>query len=107
MAKLIFGMNVSLDGYVDHEGAAPGPLLFRHYIEQVRGQTGSVYGRGLYEVMRYWDEDQPGWDAAEREFAAAWDCFEYARALCPNHPIVLGKVVHFDRELRARHPQLF
>ena len=28
MAKLVFGMNQSLDGYVDHEAFAPGPLLF-------------------------------------------------------------------------------
>ena len=62
MAKLVFGMNVSLDGYVDHEAFAPGPALFRHFIEQVRGLTGSVYGRRLYEVMRYWDEDHPEWD---------------------------------------------
>jgi dihydrofolate reductase len=26
----------------------------------------------LYEVMRYWDEDRPEWDAEERDFAAAW-----------------------------------
>jgi hypothetical protein len=61
MAKLVFGMNVSLDGYVDHQEFAPGLALFRHFIEQVRGLTGSVYGRRLYEVMRYWDEDHPEW----------------------------------------------
>ena len=75
MAKLVFGMNVSLDGYVDHdhkEFAPPGPVLFRHWIEQVRGLTGSVYGRGIYEVMRYWDEDDPARGPAERDFAAAW-----------------------------------
>jgi dihydrofolate reductase len=72
MAKLVFGMNQSLDGYVDHMAFAPSPVLFRHFIEQVRNQTGSVYGRGLYEVMRYWDDDHPEWDAEEREFAAAW-----------------------------------
>jgi dihydrofolate reductase len=72
MAKLVFGMNQSLDGYVDHPAFAPSPTLFRHFIEQVRDQAGSVYGRGLYEVMRYWDEDQPEWDAAERDFASAW-----------------------------------
>ena len=72
MAKLVFGMNLSLDGYVDHEEFAPDPALFRHWIEQVRGLAGSVYGRRMYEVMRYWDEDRPEWDAAEREFAAAW-----------------------------------
>ncbi len=72
MAKLVFGMNQSLDGYVDHEQFAPDAALFRHWIEQVRGLTGSVYGRRLYEIMRYWDEDHPEWDAAERDFATAW-----------------------------------
>ena len=72
MAKLVFGMNQSLDGYVDHTEFAPGPALFRHFIEQMRGLTGSVYGRRMYEVMRYWDEDLPDWDAEERDFATAW-----------------------------------
>src|SRR3977135_2679767 len=72
MAKLVFGMNQSLDGYVDHLEMRPSPALFRHFIEQVRGLTGSVYGRRMYEVMRYWDEDRPEWDAEERDFAAAW-----------------------------------
>jgi dihydrofolate reductase len=72
MAKLVFGLNQSLDGYVDHQEFAPGPALFRHFIEQVRGLTGSVCGRRMYEVMRYWEEDHPEWDAEERDFAAAW-----------------------------------
>jgi dihydrofolate reductase len=65
-------MNVSLDGYVDHQKFAPSPSLFRHFIEEVRGVTGSVYGRRMYEIMRYWDEDHPDWDAHERDFAEAW-----------------------------------
>lgn len=72
MAKLFFGMNVSLDGYVDHEAFAPGHLLFLHWIELVRGLAGSIYGRRLYEIMRYWDEDQPEWGPDERAFASAW-----------------------------------
>lgn len=72
MAKLVFGMNVSLDGYVDHERFAPDATLFLHWIEHVRGLTGSVYGRSMYEIMRYWDEDDPQWSADLREFAAVW-----------------------------------
>ena len=72
MAKLVFGMNESLDGYVDHLEIRTGPALFRHWIEHVRDLTGSVYGRRMYEVMRYWDEDRPEWDPAELDFAAAW-----------------------------------
>jgi dihydrofolate reductase len=72
MAKLVFGMNQSLDGYVDHTAFAPGPTLFRHFIEEAQQQTGSVYGRKMYEIMRYWDDDQPEWNADEHAFAAAW-----------------------------------
>jgi dihydrofolate reductase len=72
MARLVFGMNQSLDGYVDHLAFAPGPTLFRHFIEEAQAQAGSIYGRHMYEVMRYWDDDQPEWGAPERAFAAAW-----------------------------------
>ena len=72
MAKLVFGMNQSLDGYVDHDAFAPDATLFRHFVEQAGRLTGSVYGRRLYEIMRYWDEDRPEWTPDERDFAAAW-----------------------------------
>ncbi|MFH1795927.1 MAG: dihydrofolate reductase family protein [Pseudomonadota bacterium] len=72
MAKIVFGMNQSLDGYVDYDKMDTGPALFRHWIEHVRGLSGSVYGRGMYEIMRYWDEDSPEWSAERREFAAVW-----------------------------------
>src|SRR5579863_6248615 len=77
MAKFVFGMSQSLDGYV---GGVTGDLvlpepdlkLFRHFTEWVRNLSGSVYGRRLYELMRYWDEDHPEWGAEQRDFAAAW-----------------------------------
>jgi len=31
-----------------------------------------VYGRRMYEVMRYWDDDLPDWDTEERDYAAVW-----------------------------------
>jgi dihydrofolate reductase len=72
MAKLVFGMNQSLDGYVDHMSFAPSPTLFRHLIEEAQQQAGSVYGRRMYEVMRYWDDEHAEWEAEEQAFAAAW-----------------------------------
>ena len=72
MAKLVYALNQSLDGYVDHLAFRPRPALFRHFIEHVRDLTGTVYGRRTYEVMRYWDEDFADWVAEEHEFAAAW-----------------------------------
>ena len=28
--------------------------------------------RLVYEIMQYWDEDDAGWGAAERDLAAVW-----------------------------------
>jgi dihydrofolate reductase len=72
MAKLVFGLNQSLDGYVDHLNLAPSPAIFRHFVELTRGLAGSVYGRVMYETMRYWDDDQSDWGADQRDFAATW-----------------------------------
>lgn len=72
MAKLVFGMNQSLDGYVDHMAFGPSPALFRHFIEEAQAQTGSIYGRQMYAIMGYWDVDHPEWGADEHAFAAAW-----------------------------------
>jgi dihydrofolate reductase len=72
MAKLVYGLNQSLDGYVDHLAFRPSKALFRHFIEHVRDLTGMVYGRRIYEIMRYWDQDLADWDAEAHEYAAAW-----------------------------------
>ena len=108
MAKLVFGMNQSLDGYVDHEAFTPPPSLFRHWIEQVRGLTGSVYGRRMYEVMRYWDEDRPEWSAEQHEFAAAWRhqpkwiASRSLKSVGPNARLVEGDLETAVRGLKAR-----
>jgi dihydrofolate reductase len=77
VAKLVFGMMQSLDGYVagldgNLQPLAPGPALSRHFNEHVRSLAGVLYGRRMYEVMRYWDVDQAEWDEGDHEFAAAW-----------------------------------
>jgi dihydrofolate reductase len=101
-------MNQSLDGYVDHLAfGPPDPALFRHFTERVRGLTGMVYGRRMYEVMRYWDEDLPGWNADERDYAAAWRSkpkWVVSRSLepvGPNATLIADDVGAVIRELKA------
>lgn len=107
MAKLVFGMNMSLDGYVDHMAFAPGPTLFRHFVKEAEGQAGSVYGRHLYELMRYWDDDQPEWGPDERAFAAAWRkqpkwiVSRSLKSAGPNATIVVGDLESAIRKLKA------
>ncbi|TPN86479.1 dihydrofolate reductase [Mesorhizobium sp. CU2] len=107
MAKIVFGMNLSLDGYVDHEKFAPGAALFRHWIEHVRGLAGSVYGRRVYELMRYWDEDQAEWTPEFSEFAAAWRSqpkwvvSRSLRSVGPNATLVADDVEALIRRLKT------
>jgi dihydrofolate reductase len=107
MAKLVFGMNQSLDGYVDHLEFGPSPALFDHYIGQMRGLAGSVYGRRIYELMRYWDEDRPEWGAAEGDFAAAWRrqpkwvVSRSLKAVGPNATLVGEDLEAAVRQLKA------
>jgi dihydrofolate reductase len=107
MAKLVFGLNQSLDGYVDHTAFAPGPVLFRHFIEEAKGQAGSVYGRKIYEIMRYWDDDQPEWSADERAFATAWRnqpkwvVSRTLKSVGPNATLVDGDLESAIRALKA------
>lgn len=110
MARIVFGMNVSLDGYVDHDRFAPGVELFRHWIEQVGGLTGSLYGRRLYELMSYWEEDDPEWGDDHRVFAAAWrkqHKWVVSRTLTsvgPNATLISDDVEAAVRRLKAEQP---
>lgn len=111
MAKLVYGMNVSLDGYVDHDKFAPDPVLFRYFIEQTRNTAGSIYGRGLYELMRYWDGDEwarePQVEGDLRAFAEAWRAMpkwvvsRSLKEVGPNATLLGGDFEAAVRKLRA------
>lgn len=115
MAKLVFGMNMSLDGFVDHDHPdfMPDPVLFRYFIEQTRNTTGSLYGRGLYELMRFWDSD--GWDGDERTqedlraFAEAWRAMpkwvasRSLKEVGPNATLLGPDLEAEARRLKAEH----
>ena len=107
MAKLVFGMNQSLDGYVDHMAFGPSPTLFRHFVEEARQQAGSVYGRQVYELMRYWDDDHPEWDADKRAFAAAWRSqhkwvvSRSLKSVGPNTTLIEGDLEDAVRAVKA------
>ncbi len=106
MAKFVFGMNLSLDGYVDHEAFAPGPALFRHWIDQVRSVTGCIYGRRIYEIMRYWEEDQHGWTSDDHKFATAWRnqpkwvVSQSLKSVGPNATLVSADIEAVMRKLK-------
>jgi dihydrofolate reductase len=111
MAKLVYGLNQSLDGYVDHmKLGPPAPAAFHHFIELVRGLTGLIYGSRTYQIMRYWDEDLPDWDAEDREFAVAWQSqpkwvvSRSLKSVGPNATLLPDDFEKVIRRLKAEMP---
>lgn len=109
MAKLVYGLNQSLDGYVDHMRIGPpDAALSRHFLEQARGLTGVVYGRRMYEIMRYWDDDQADWDAEDRDFAAVfrsqrkWVVSRSLKSVGPNATLIEDGLEAVIRGLKAQ-----
>ena len=112
MGRLIFGMMQSLDGYIDGPAGniqlgPPGPILSRHFNDYVRGSAGFLYGRRIYEVMRYWEQDQPDWDEGDQKFAQIWRSkpkWVASRSLTsvgPNATLVQGDLTDFAANLRS------
>jgi dihydrofolate reductase len=100
------------DGYVEgiasgRELPPPGESLGRHFNDHVRSLAGCLYGRRIYEVMRYWDEDQPEWDVGDHDFAAAWRALpkwvvsRSLKSVGANATLVPGDVDAFVRRLKA------
>jgi dihydrofolate reductase len=78
--KLIYGMNLTLDGYIAAAGddigwGGPSDELFQWWLDQERASGLSLYGRKLWETMSsYWPtgDQQPNATPAEIEFARHW-----------------------------------
>jgi dihydrofolate reductase len=101
-------MSQSLDGYVDHmKLGPPAPAAFRHFIELVRSASGFLYGRRTYEIMRYWEEELPDWDADDREFAEVWQgqqkwvVSHSLDVVGPNATLIKDDVLGVVRRLKA------
>jgi dihydrofolate reductase len=113
MGRLIYGMNQSLDGYIEGPSggpawAVPGPILFRHFTDHVRGCAGCLYGRRVYEVMRYWDDDHPEWNELEIDFAQAWRskrkwvASRSLHSVGPNATLISEDLIAFATKLKAQ-----
>ena len=104
MGKLIYLMNVSLDGFVetvDHSLAwtTVDDQLHTWFNDQLRATQASLYGRRLYELMA------AHWPTAEDDPAATDAMLEFARIWNPMPKVVfsssLDQVAHNSRLVRG------
>ena len=75
MRKLIYAINVTLDGCFDHTSPIADAGLLEHFTRLLRGADLLVYGRKTYELMvPYWPEvaKSPSETKADLEFAQAF-----------------------------------
>jgi len=111
MGKIVFGMLQSLDGYIEAPSGdlppPPGPIFSRFSTDQIRGSAGFLEGRRMYEIMRYWDQDQPDWDEGDHDFARVWRSkpkWVASRSLTsvgPNATLIQGNLIDFAAKLKA------
>ncbi|MGQ4429946.1 dihydrofolate reductase family protein [Streptomyces sp. SAS_260] len=80
MRKLIYGMNLSLDGYIAAPGddigwSVPSDELFQFWSDQLEATELTLYGRKLWQTMSsHWPtaDQLPGATPAEIQFARRW-----------------------------------
>ncbi|AZO54450.1 MULTISPECIES: dihydrofolate reductase family protein [unclassified Mesorhizobium] len=79
MARIVYSMLTSLDGYIarsDEDIGLPVPEaeLHQHFNDMMRQASAVLAGRRMYETMRFWDspERETGATEVERDFARAW-----------------------------------
>lgn len=110
MARFVCSMNVSLDGYVDHDKMAPDPDVFHFWTEAVQRTPNVLYGRKIYDLMRYWEPDQPHWGEAEHAFAKAWRAqhkwvvSQTLTEVGPNATLIATDIEATLRDLKTRLP---
>lgn len=71
MAKLIAGINMTLDGFCDHDAVTADDEVHQHYSEILRNSGAILHGRITYKLMEYWLTvlKNPTGNKAEDEFA--------------------------------------
>jgi len=75
MRNLIFAINISVDGCVDHTKVTVDDELHEHFTNLLREVDLQVFGRKTYQLMvPYWPEvaADPSATKADREFAEAF-----------------------------------
>jgi dihydrofolate reductase len=75
MRKVVAAINMTLDGFFDHNVITPDEEIHQHYEELIRDAEVLLYGRITYELMKFWQTlvNNPSGEKSMDDFAVAID----------------------------------
>jgi dihydrofolate reductase len=85
MRKLIYAINITLDGCCDHTKMAPDEELFDHYLQLLGEVDLFVYGRKTYQLM------VPYWPDVAKDRSASKADRDFAQAFCSKDKVVFSR----------------
>lgn len=92
MRKLIFAMNISIDGCFEHTEFAPDEELMEYFIQLMKDTGTIVYGRKTYELMI------PYWPEVARNRTGRPDDIAFADAMVPIEKYVMSRTLKTAEE---------
>ena len=109
---IFYGFVVSVDGYIANAQGdiglpVPQEALHRHFNVMQERTALNLYGRRMYEIMRYWDNPPADSQPFELEYARAWQATPKVvvsttlSSVGPNARLVSTDVERTVRHLKA------
>jgi dihydrofolate reductase len=87
MRKIIFGINITTDGYCDHMDMIADEELHKHFTRLLRNASLLLYGRITYQLM------VPFWPEVAREQSESEATNEFARVFDSLDKVVFSKTL--------------
>ena len=102
MRKLIYAINVTLDGCCDHTKIGGSEEILQHYTQLLQEADTFLYGRKTYQLM------VPYWPNVLKDPSENKASIDYARAFCSKDMVVFSRSLNSaeDKNTRIVHGNL-
>src|SRR5215470_9952801 len=102
MKKLIYAINITLDGCCDHTKMVPDETVFEYSMQLLREADLFVYGRKTYQLM------VPYWPDVANDQSASKEDRDFAQAFCSKDKVVFSRSLENaeDKTTRIVHGDL-
>jgi len=96
MRKLIYAINIALDGCVDHTKMIGDDEILEHFTDLMRDVDLQIFGRKTYELM------VPYWPDVAKDASESRASIEFARAFESTHKVVVSRSLNSAEDKNMR-----